>query len=30
MLMATAYNSADWTMEALLHHYETLVHYMRW
>ncbi|WP_455654612.1 flavodoxin family protein [Phascolarctobacterium sp.] len=30
MLMATAYNSADWTMEALVHHYETLVRYMRW
>lgn len=30
MLMATAYNSADWTMEALVHHYNTLVRYMRW
>lgn len=28
ILMATAYNSADWTMEALAHHYETLVRYM--
>ena len=30
ILMATAYNSADWTMEALVHHYETLVRYMEW
>ena len=30
ILMATAYNSADWTMEALLAHYETLVRYMEW
>ncbi len=30
ILMATAYNSADWTMEALMHHYETLVRYMEW
>ena len=30
LLMATAYNSADWTMEALASHYETLVRYMEW
>lgn len=30
ILMATAYNSADWTMAALVHHYETLVRYMEW
>ncbi|WP_198643651.1 flavodoxin family protein, partial [Megasphaera stantonii] len=30
ILMATAWNSADWTMEALVHHYETLVRYMEW
>ena len=28
--MATAYNSADWTMEALVNHYNTLVRYMEW
>ena len=27
MIMATAWNSADWTMEALKNHYETLVRY---
>jgi multimeric flavodoxin WrbA len=30
MIMATAWNSADWTMEALKTHYETLVRYMNW
>jgi putative NADPH-quinone reductase len=30
MLMATAYNSADWTMKALVDHYETLIRYMNW
>ena len=30
VLIATAYNSADWTMEALVAHYETLVRYMNW
>lgn len=30
ILMATAYNSADWTMTALLDHYDTLVRYMEW
>ena len=29
IMMATAYNSADWTMEALANHYETLVRYMK-
>ena len=30
MLIATAWNSADWTMDALKTHYETLVRYMSW
>jgi len=30
MIIATAWNSADWTMEALKNHYETLVRYMSW
>ena len=30
ILIATAWNSADWTMEALKTHYETLVRYMSW
>lgn len=30
VLMATAYNSADWTMQALVNHYDTLVRYMKW
>lgn len=30
ILMATAYNSADWTMESLMSHYRTLVRYMEW
>ena len=30
VMMATAYNSADWTMEALANHYDTLVRYMEW
>lgn len=30
IIMATAWNSADWTMETLQNHYETLVRYMNW
>lgn len=30
IFMATAWNTADWTMEALQNHYETLVRYMNW
>lgn len=30
ILMSTAYNSADWTFEALDAHYRTLVRYMEW
>ncbi len=30
LLIATAWNTADWTMEALKIHYETLVRYMSW
>lgn len=30
MLIATAYDSADWTMTALSEHYATLVRYMDW
>ena len=30
VFMATAWNSADWTFEALKNHYETLVRYMSW
>lgn len=30
MIMATAWNNADWTMTALKTHYETLVRYMEW
>ena len=30
IMMATAWNTADWTMEALKNHYETLVRYMGW
>ena len=30
IIIATAYNSADWTMEALSAHYSTLVRYMEW
>ena len=30
LLLATAWNSADWTMKALQTHYETLVKYMEW
>ena len=30
IIIATAYNSADWTMEALSAHYDTLVRYMEW
>ena len=29
-LLATAYDSNDWTMTALTTHYETLARYMRW
>lgn len=28
--MATAYNRDDWTMSALVDHYDTLVRYMEW
>lgn len=30
ILMATAYNSSDWTFNALTEHYKTLVRYMGW
>ena len=30
LLLATAWNSADWTMTALQTHYETLIRYMEW
>lgn len=30
ILMATAYNNADWTMEALVDHYETISRFMEW
>jgi len=30
MIIATAWNSNDWTMDALKTHYETLVRYMGW
>lgn len=30
ILMATAYNRDDWTMSALVDHYDTLVRYMEW
>ena len=30
ILMATAYNSSDWTFNALVEHYKTLVRYMGW
>lgn len=30
ILIATAYNSDDWTMSALVDHYDTLVRYMGW
>ncbi len=30
IIMATAYNNDDWTMEALANHYKTLVRYMEW
>ena len=30
ILMATAWDSNNWTMEALVHHYETLGKYMQW
>ena len=30
IIIATAYNSADWTMDALSAHYKTLAHYMEW
>lgn len=30
VLMATAYNDADWTMESLLFYYKTLLRYLNW
>lgn len=30
LLLTTAYNSANWTFEALVEHYQTLVKYMKW
>ena len=30
LILATAWNTADWTMTALINHYETLVKYMHW
>ena len=30
IMISTAWNTADWTMEALKNHYETLVRYMSW
>lgn len=30
LLMATAYNNADWTFDALVDHYQSLVTYMHW
>lgn len=30
ILMATAWNSAGWTFDALVKHYETLAGYMHW
>ena len=30
MIISTAWNTADWTMEALKNHYETVVRYMSW
>ena len=30
ILIATAYNRDDWTMSALVDHYDTLVRYMEW
>ncbi len=30
LLLATAYNSADWTFDALVDHYQSLVEYMHW
>ena len=30
LILATAWNTADWTMTALVNHYETLVKYMHW
>lgn len=30
LILATAWNTADWTMTALISHYETLVRYMSW
>lgn len=30
LLITTAYNSSDWTMEAISSHYDTLVSYMEW
>jgi multimeric flavodoxin WrbA len=30
VLMATAYNDADWTMDALVNYYKTLLRYLNW
>lgn len=30
LLLATAYNSSDWTFDALVEHYQTLAEYMHW
>lgn len=30
ILMATAYDSTDWTMSSLTHHYQTLMKYLGW
>lgn len=30
VLMATAYNDADWTMESLVFYYKTLLRYLNW
>lgn len=30
LLLATAYNSADWTFDALTDHYQSLAQYMHW
>lgn len=30
LLLATAYNSADWTFDALVDHYKSLTEYMHW
>lgn len=30
ILMATAYDENDWTMESLVKHYETVIQYLKW